>query len=312
MIKSGIYQITNIVSKKIYIGSAISLRRRFTEHKRELKKNAHYNRKLQNSYNKHGEGNFKFEVLATCPKEYLIKMEQWFIDKLNPEYNICKKAGSCLGVKHSDATRIKISNSKKGLQIPQSVRDKISIANKGKKRTEETKKKMSVAFSGRKYSDEVKKKMSIIRKESVVQQAIVEKLNISKRKAVYQYALDGRFLVKHDGVRAAAKYIGVSHKAICQVVLGIGNNKTCKGFQFKYFFSQNIEPVAERKRKISIYKGGVFIGAYNSLAECGRDLSIHPTELSQHLNGNKSYSKVGGYTAKEITDDEYKQIKSCA
>ncbi len=310
MNKSGIYLIINTISNKRYIGSAVSLKRRFTEHKRALNKNSHFNHKLQRSFNKHGIENFKFEVLATCPKEYLIKMEQWFLDNLNPEYNIYKTAGSALGTKHSDITRMKISNAKKGLKIPQDVRDKISIANKGKKRTSETKKKMSVAFTGRKYSDDTRIKMSNIRKNSVAQQAIIEKLNISKRKEVYQYTLSGYFVMKHEGVRVAAQHIGVSHKAISQVLLGVGNNKTCKGFQFKYFFSEKIESATERKRKISIYKDGFLIGSYSSLAECGRALSIHPTELSQHLNGNKGYSKVGGYTANEITDDEYKQIQA--
>lgn len=312
MAASGIYQITNVISEKRYIGSAVSLKRRLAEHKRALNNNSHFNHKLQRSFNKHGIENFKFEVLVTCPKEYLIKMEQWFLDNLKPEYNIYKTAGSALGTKHSDATRLKISNAKKGLKIPQDVRDKISIANKGKKRTDETKKKMSVAFTGRKYSEDIRIKMSNIRKNSVAQQAIIDRLNTSKRKAVYQYSLSGHFVMKHEGVRLAAKHIGVSHKAISQVLLGIGNNKTCKGFQFKYFFSEKIKQATERKRKIIIYKDGFLIGSYNSLAECGRLLSIHSTELSQHLNGNKGYSTVGGYTAKEITDDEYKQIQASA
>ena len=47
----------------------------------------------------YNEENFEFKILANCSSEYLIKLEQWYIDNLKPEYNVCKIAGSCLGVK---------------------------------------------------------------------------------------------------------------------------------------------------------------------------------------------------------------------
>ena len=103
---SGIYKITNTVNNKIYIGSALNFKQRFYVHKSSLKRNKHHSKYLQRSYNKYGIENFKFEVIAICPPEYLIKLEQWFLDNLKPEYNICKTAGSQLGVKHSLNTRL--------------------------------------------------------------------------------------------------------------------------------------------------------------------------------------------------------------
>ena len=98
--KSGIYKITNSVNNKFYIGSAVYFPKRFSRHKSDLIKNIHSNKKLQNSVNKYGLDNFKFEVLATCPKEYCIKLEQWFIDNLKPKYNLSPTAGSNLGSRY--------------------------------------------------------------------------------------------------------------------------------------------------------------------------------------------------------------------
>ena len=54
--------------------------------------------------------NFYLEILEYCNKESLINKEQYYIDIFMPEYNICKKAGSMLGFKHSSKTLLKFKN----------------------------------------------------------------------------------------------------------------------------------------------------------------------------------------------------------
>lgn len=109
--QAGIYKITNIKNNKSYIGSAVFLNKRKNHHFSSLNLNKHHSPYLQRTYNKYGKEIFKFEVLATCPKEYLIKLEQWFIDNLKPEYNTCKVAGSQLGYKHKKETIQKMKES---------------------------------------------------------------------------------------------------------------------------------------------------------------------------------------------------------
>ena len=115
---SGIYKITTLHNKKFYIGSSISLYNRKCDHLWALRVNRHANLYLQRVYNKYGEENIKFEVLINSPKEYLIKLEQWFIDNMKPEYNMQRIAGgSALGLKRPKSTCIKISEALKGKKL---------------------------------------------------------------------------------------------------------------------------------------------------------------------------------------------------
>jgi len=54
---------------------------------------------------KYGYSSFKLEILENCEPNILIEREQYYLDLLNPEYNILKKAGSLLGFRHSEASR---------------------------------------------------------------------------------------------------------------------------------------------------------------------------------------------------------------
>src|SRR5258707_13712753 len=60
---SGIYKITCTANKRIYIGSAVNLRQRRSEHFSGLQHSTHHNPILQNAWNKYGPDAFTFEVL---------------------------------------------------------------------------------------------------------------------------------------------------------------------------------------------------------------------------------------------------------
>lgn len=78
----------NVTNRKIYIGSSINIYVRLLKHQSLLKYNKHENEHLQNSVNKYGIDSFIFFALDFCDKEYLTKLEQYYIDLLNPDYNI--------------------------------------------------------------------------------------------------------------------------------------------------------------------------------------------------------------------------------
>lgn len=104
---SGIYRIINLENDKSYVGSAVNIANRWRRHKNDLKKNKHHSILLQRSFNKYGIDKFKIEILEECCLEKLIEKEQYYIDYYNPEYNICKIAGSTLGRKESEELRLR-------------------------------------------------------------------------------------------------------------------------------------------------------------------------------------------------------------
>lgn len=87
--KTGIYQIRNIINNDSYIGSAKDINRRWQRHKSALKHDHHENTHLQRAWNKYGDKNFMFEILEECLYENLLNREQKYLD-LNPKYNIAK------------------------------------------------------------------------------------------------------------------------------------------------------------------------------------------------------------------------------
>lgn len=110
MNRSGIYQIKSTSNpRRSYIGSAVDLKDRERCHLQKLRKNKHCNAKLQRHFNKYGEVDLQFIILVCCDKKDLIRHEQFFIDSLNPWFNICRIAGSSLGFKASLETRAKLS-----------------------------------------------------------------------------------------------------------------------------------------------------------------------------------------------------------
>lgn len=156
MISSGIYAIVNILNDKIYVGSTIKFKSRWSNHRTELNRNIHSNIFLQRSWNKYGEENFIFVILE-CVWFYgnLIDREQFWIDELNAcndkfGYNIRPRAESNLGIKRSAETRAKISAVQIGKKLSEEHKIKIGLGNKGKIVSEETKARMSVAQTGKK------------------------------------------------------------------------------------------------------------------------------------------------------------------
>ncbi len=143
MLISGIYKITNLVTGDCYIGSAINLNRRKNQHYYSLRKNKHFSLHLQRSFNKYKEENFKFEILAKCPKEYLIKLEQWFLDNLKPIFNKRIFAENNLSLVFSEEHRKKIGDANRRRIITQEQKDKMSKSLTGRKLSEVTKEKMS-------------------------------------------------------------------------------------------------------------------------------------------------------------------------
>ena len=100
--KTGVYKITNLSNNNFYIGSSsVSFRKRFSAHNRLLKLNKNPCVFLQNAYNVR-TSDFVFEIVEVCERDQCILREQYYLDILNPRYNICKNARNSLGRKASE------------------------------------------------------------------------------------------------------------------------------------------------------------------------------------------------------------------
>jgi group I intron endonuclease len=109
---------------------------------------------------KHGYSKFKLEILEYCDQDSAVEREQYYIDLLNPEYNILKVAGSLFGYKHTPESLEKMREI--ALNRSDETKAKLREAALGKTHTEETKIKLRNAILGIKRSEETKEKLRII------------------------------------------------------------------------------------------------------------------------------------------------------
>ena len=153
MKSSGIYKIQSLIKpEKYYIGSAVNFNRRWNHHLHRLRHNEH-NPKLQNHYNKYGEKDLIFIIIEPCLVEFLIAREQYYIDTLNPMFNINIKAESSLGLKRSKESNEKNRLAHLGKKDSDEVKLKKSLSHKGRpahnkgiSRTEDEKMRISISM----------------------------------------------------------------------------------------------------------------------------------------------------------------------
>lgn len=168
---TGVYLIENVANGRRYVGSAVSLKKRWREHRRQLAEGKHHSRFLQRAWNKYGPLFFKFQVVAYCDRDTLLFYEQRLIDGLKPDYNTSPTAGSQLGYRHTDETRKKMSiarrrnpsSPRKGMKNSEETRRKISEGRRGKSTgpcSDEKKRKISEAHKGRVVPEEQRRKIS--------------------------------------------------------------------------------------------------------------------------------------------------------
>ena len=113
----GVYRIVCEPTGNAYIGSTgVSFHERWKFHRFQLRRGTHDAKYLQNSWSKYGESAFSFKVMVVCAKENALFYEQLFMDELQPAFNTCKIAGSCLGRRFSDETKKRFSKAQRAVR----------------------------------------------------------------------------------------------------------------------------------------------------------------------------------------------------
>ncbi len=157
---TGVYSITNLFDGKIYVGSSSrNIETRWKTHVNRLERRSHDNYRLQVAWVRCGREAFSFEVLQLCGPDECVAVEQQFIDRLAPEFNLCEIAGSRRGFKHTAETKAKFAK-RKGPAHTKEHRERMSRLLTGRKFSPETIEKMKAAAKRRTFSDETRKRIS--------------------------------------------------------------------------------------------------------------------------------------------------------
>jgi group I intron endonuclease len=258
-----IYKITNLISKKIYIGESKEKNpyTRWNQHVKTIAKNQGCPA-LRDAVKKYGIDNFKFEIILFCFDEDRFKYEIDYIKRFNSlvpnGYNICKGGygGGFINKKHTDATKEKLRESSKKMYLDNpDLKRQISERNKVLMNTPEMKEKLKNSMlNSEKWkkalddkrvgtcvrTEESKQKIRNGVNKYYSENEKFDATNIIKHREVMarasgvkvgQYSLDGVLINIFPSIREAARIIN-SHKNSIQVCLS-GKSKYGKGFIWK-------------------------------------------------------------------------------
>jgi group I intron endonuclease len=195
--KQGIYMIFNLVTENYYIGSASTNRfiSRFSAHLIYFTGS----KLIKNSVLKYGLSNFAFIILEFYPNpinrennKELLKLEDTYLKKFLPNYNILTEAGNSFGYRHNEEIRKKMSK-----KFSNERKEFIRNLNLNKKLSIETKIKLSEqALKRPSMTYETKLKC------------------ITKEHPIYLYDDKGFFLYFCPNLRLASLLLHTSYKTI--------------------------------------------------------------------------------------------------
>jgi group I intron endonuclease len=261
-----IYKITNLVSKKCYIGETIQdIKKRWRDHLSAIKRDGGC-KALKSAIEKYGLENFKFEVLIICFDEDRLIYEKEYIKKYNSlvpnGYNILEGGQEgVLGFKHSEETKKLISLKSKEYfnrpEVKEKSRQNMIELNKRIANGEITKKSIKwykaleegrIGGRGKELNDETKKKISEGVKKyfekndcnsinRVKHSEIMTKVNGRK---VSQYTKEGVLLETFNSMVLAGIATKIKHKTI--QAAATGRIKMAGGFIWKYTDEKNLKP----------------------------------------------------------------------
>lgn len=234
----GIYMITNYISNKRYIGSSVNVGQRLWTHRSELRHQKHPNSHLQNAWNKYGEENFNYTILEKCTPENRFEREQYYVNTLKPEYNICVEVVQ--NPPKSEETRIKHSTTRKKLMaegiIPLTNNKPVYVYYKdgsfiGKwESIRQAAKAVGIHYSSAcrvvQGKDSQNKGYKFFTEEQYNMQPFERRTRKGKtHKVTYYRVTDGETEVVLHGTQEVADYLGIKKYSVCQFV--------SKGFRVK-------------------------------------------------------------------------------
>lgn len=231
----GIYKITS-PTNKVYIGQTTNYDKRYSAYKNHKCKGQP---KLFNSLNKYGFDTHQIDLIRNCSLDELNHYERHYqeyynsvVDGLNLRYTATNSKSGYM----SEESKKKMSESRKGIIFNDEWKANLAKVWIGRKHTEETKLKMSNAGKGKKKSAEHIAKLWQNQKGAIMpkrseETKMLQSLNNGKSKAVIQMDLDGNFIAEFRSASEAVRIVNISRNigACC-----LGKLETSGGYKWKF------------------------------------------------------------------------------
>lgn len=263
--KSGVYRWVHKDSGKSYVGSSTMLNDRFRRYFNHsyLSSSKRGASLICMALLKYGYAGFRLEILEYCPLSIVLEREQFYIDKLNPEYNILKIAGSNLGYKHNEAS----------LKL-------MSDASKSRNESEEVLKFKREIMLERKLSSDHLERMA--KNNPFRVSIILTNIETGENK-------------EFTSMIQAALFLDVHMTTVKRYLV---NNKPYKGYMItkatSNLDSSSASSLTNSKQAIELTNSVTGITKqFSTMKAAYQFLGISPRRLSNYLNNNKSESTNG-------------------
>jgi group I intron endonuclease len=194
--KSGIYCWYCKPSGNMYVGSGQNLRERVGDYYQLAYIRDREHLPIVRAINKYGMNQFSLIILELCNKQDLISSEQFWIDFINPTYNILTVAASWLGNKHTEEARKKISMIMKNREHTLETKLKISL----------NRQKENNPFYNRTHTAEAKERMSASHSTRLKDPNPGVQISV--------FSLENRLLYTFKSIRETARYFKADTRTI--------------------------------------------------------------------------------------------------
>lgn len=239
--KSGVYTIENLVTKKLYVGYTENFKKRFFNHISTLNRGVHANEHLQKAWDKYGEKNFSFEILVTCPLKFLESEEHYWCTILNTHnskygYNI--KSTHPEKGKISINDKLRISNKLKNMAIrPVVMLDlngnfikEFSLISDAANYINSSPSSIYRVLTGKR--DKFKNYIFVYKNEYDVSKDY--SYNDKRAKHICQYSLSGEFIKEWKSTMDIERELNISNSSISGCCRGKKHYLSAGGYIWKY------------------------------------------------------------------------------
>ena len=216
---SGVYEIQNGITGRMYVGSSVNIRERGVQHVRDLNKGVHRCKHLQHAWNKYGSGSFVFVVLELCEVNRLVSQENaWMVSRnvFKNGYNTYTSSATGRGYRQSIEHVRNRTMHRVGSTLPDNVRQAVSKSNAEREWTTEQRRSAQVRLSAGKAAmgkEEFSRHLSESMRGRVLTEEHKHKLSLARSGVTWRDKPGGDERAARTGAKALGRKISKEESA---------------------------------------------------------------------------------------------------